>query len=54
MEFSFTPLPVHALQLIDEYCPFNISNCDRQREWIGFDLAGQWTNHSQTASPVVA
>ena len=46
--------PIHALQLIDKHGSFHASNGNRQCEGVRFDLAGQGTNHGQTAGPVVA
>jgi hypothetical protein len=54
MKLSPAASPIHALQLIDKHGPFHASNGDRQREWIWLDLAGQGTNHGQTAGAVVA
>ena len=54
MKLRPAALPIHALQLIDKHGPFHTPNGDRQSEGVRFDLAGQGTNHGQTAGPVVA
>jgi hypothetical protein len=54
MELSSAARPIHALQLIDKHGPFNTPNGNRQTKRVRLHFAGQWTNYSQPACPVIA
>src|SRR5579872_633364 len=54
MEFRAASGPVHTLQLINKNGALHVIDCYRQGKGIGFALAGERTNHRESAGPVIS
>ena len=45
--------PVHALEVIDQHCPFHLIHNNWESERIRFSLAGERANDNQTTGAIV-